>query len=163
VVDTPDQVFVHTVEDLVDFSLTDIEHPLNMIPKTPDGKYFEPDDFESDEEWFNLDCSASDSDNMEDNNDHNEERENPPKNNQPWLAKYAPEILGWVHNLPRHPEKLLPKFDHETSRLPEDHFKEFILAIRLVTVQHEDVVCSIFSYTFENSSSTWYFNFPVGP
>jgi hypothetical protein len=43
-----------------------------------------------------------------------------------------------VHNVPRHPEKLLPKFDSETSGLPEDHIKHFILAIILMNVQHED-------------------------
>jgi hypothetical protein len=57
---------------------------------------------------------------------------------------------------------LLPKYDPETSGLPEDHIKKFILAIRLMNVQHEDVVCRLFPYTFENSASTWYFNFPVG-
>jgi hypothetical protein len=57
---------------------------------------------------------------------------------------------------------LLPKFDPETSVLPEDHIKKFILAIRLMNVQHADLVCSIFPYNFENSSSTWYFNFHVG-
>jgi hypothetical protein len=31
-----------------------------------------------------------------------------------------------------------------------------------MNVQHEDVVCRLFPYTFENSASTWYFNFPVG-
>jgi hypothetical protein len=31
-----------------------------------------------------------------------------------------------------------------------------------MNVQHEDVVCRIFPYTFENSASTWYFNLPVG-
>jgi hypothetical protein len=46
--------------------------------------------------------------------------------------------------------------------LPEDHIKKFILAIRLMNVQHEDVVCRLFPYTFENSTSTWYFNLPVG-
>jgi hypothetical protein len=162
VVDTPDQVFVHTVEDLIDFSLTEIEQPLNLIPKTPAGNYSEPDDFESDEEGSNSDRSASESEDMEDNNDNNEERGNQPQDNQPWLARDALEIPGWVHNLPRHPEKLLPKFDPETSGLPEDHIKKFILAIRLMNVQHEDVVCRIFPYTFENSASTWYFNFPVG-
>jgi hypothetical protein len=78
------------------------------------------------------------------------------------LARDALAILGWVHNLPRHPEKLLPKFDPETSGLPEDHIKKFILAIRLMNVQHEDVVCRIFPYTFEKSTSPWYFNLPVG-
>jgi hypothetical protein len=29
-------------------------------------------------------------------------------------------------------------------------------------VQHEDVVCIIFPYTFENLASTWYFNIPIG-
>jgi hypothetical protein len=99
---------------------------------------------------------------MEENNDNNGEGGNQPQYNQPWLARDALEIPGWVHNLPRHPEKLLPKFDPETSGLPEDHIKKFILAIRLMNVQHEDVVCRIFPYTFENSASTWYFNLPVG-
>jgi hypothetical protein len=93
VVDTPDQVFVHTVEDLIDFSLTKIKHPLNLIPETPAGNCSEPDDF-SDEEGFNSERSVSGSDDMEDNNDHNEERGNPPQNNQPWLARDALAIPG---------------------------------------------------------------------
>jgi hypothetical protein len=35
VVESPNQVFVHIVEDLIDFVLTKIEHPLNLIPETP--------------------------------------------------------------------------------------------------------------------------------
>jgi hypothetical protein len=31
-----------------------------------------------------------------------------------------------------------------------------------MNVQHEDIFCRIFPYTFENSSSTWYFNLPIG-
>ena len=31
-----------------------------------------------------------------------------------------------------------------------------------MNVQHEDVVCRILPYTFDNSASTWYFNLPVG-
>jgi hypothetical protein len=45
VVDTPDQVFVHTLEDIIDFSLTEIEHPLYLIPETPVDNCSEPDDF----------------------------------------------------------------------------------------------------------------------
>jgi hypothetical protein len=155
-------VFFHTVEDLIDFSLTEIKNPINLIPKTPVGNYFDPDDFESDKEGFNSDHWASESDEMEDNNDHNEERGNPPQNNQPWLARDSLEIPRWVHNLLRHLEKLLPKFDPETSKFPEDHIKKFILAIRLMNVQHEDVVCRLLPYTFDNSSSMWYFNLPIG-
>jgi hypothetical protein len=66
-----------------------------------------------------------------------------------------------VHNLPRHLERLLPKFDIETSGFPEDHIKKFIVEIRLMNIQHEDEFCRLFPYTFENSSSMWYFNLPV--
>jgi len=70
-VNTPDWVFVHTVEDLIDFSLTKIEHPLNPIYKTPTDNCSEHDDF-FDEEYFNSKCYVSESDDMEDNNEHNE-------------------------------------------------------------------------------------------
>jgi hypothetical protein len=93
VVESPDQVFVHTVEDLIDFSLTKIEHPLNLIPETPSGDFSEPDDF-SEEEGFNLECSVSGSKDMEDKNDHNEERGKPPQNNQPYLARDSLSIPG---------------------------------------------------------------------
>jgi hypothetical protein len=71
-------------------------------------------------------------------------------------------IPGRVHNLPRHPKNLLPKFDLETSGLLEDHIKMLILAIKLINVQHKDVVCRFFPYTFEKSPLTWYFYLPVG-
>jgi hypothetical protein len=34
--------------------------------------------------------------------------------------------------------------------------------ITLMNIQHEDVVCRLFPYTFENLASTWYFNLLVG-
>jgi hypothetical protein len=52
VVDSHDQVFLHIVEDLIDLSLTKIEHPLNIIPETPTNNFSELNDF-SEEEWFN--------------------------------------------------------------------------------------------------------------
>jgi hypothetical protein len=133
---------------LIDFSLTEIKQPLNTIPKTPVGNYSKPDDFESDKEGFNSDHSVSESDDMEDNNENTEERGNTPPNNQPWLARDALEFPGWVHNLPSHPEKLLPKFDPKIFGLPQYHIKNFILAIILMNVQHENIVCRIFSCTF---------------
>jgi hypothetical protein len=71
---------------------------------------------------------------MEANKENNEEMGNQPQYNQPWLPKDSLAILGWVHNLPRHPEKVLPKFDPETSGFHEDHIKKFILAVRLMNV-----------------------------
>jgi hypothetical protein len=72
VIVSPEQVFVHTLEDVIYFVLTEIEHPLNLIPETPAGNFSEPDEF-SEEEGFKSD--------MEDNNDHDEERGKPPQNN----------------------------------------------------------------------------------
>jgi hypothetical protein len=92
-VDTANWDFVHIVEDLIDFSLTEIEHPLNLIPETPVGNCSRPDDF-SDVEGFKSECTVLDSNDMEYNNDHNEERGNPPQNNQPWVARDALTIPG---------------------------------------------------------------------
>jgi hypothetical protein len=66
VVDTPNHVCVNTVEDLIDFSITEIKHPLNLIPKIPSGDVSEPDDFSEEEDF------KSGSKDMEDNNDHDE-------------------------------------------------------------------------------------------
>jgi hypothetical protein len=68
VVESSDQVFMHTIEGLIYFNLTEIEHPLNIILETPDGNFYEPDEF-SKEEGFNLGSKD-----MEDHNDHDEER-----------------------------------------------------------------------------------------
>ena len=73
---------------MIDFSITKIKHPLNPIHETLADNFSEPDDF-SKEEGFN-----SGSKDMEHNNDHDEERGNPPQNNQTWLAKYALAIPG---------------------------------------------------------------------
>jgi hypothetical protein len=67
-----------------------------------------------------------------------------------------------MHNLPEHLERLLPKFDPYISDPLEDHIKNFILTIWLMNPYHEDVVCKIFAYTFENKDFTWYFNLLVG-
>jgi hypothetical protein len=34
--------------------------------------------------------------------------------------------------------------------------------MRLMKVQHEDMVCKLFPCTFENSTSMWYFNLCIG-
>jgi hypothetical protein len=47
-------------------------------------------------------------------------------NNQPWLARYALDFPSHLHNLPRHLEKLLPKFDPETSGLSKITLKIYI-------------------------------------
>jgi hypothetical protein len=99
---------------------------------------------------------------MEDKNEGILEGNDQHENNHPWLSRDSLVILGKLHHFPRHPEKLLPKFDPETFGFLEDHIKKFILEILLTNVQHEYLLCIFFPYTFENSTSTWYFNLLIG-
>ena len=64
--------------------------------------------------------------------------------NRPWLVVYDIVLLGIQHPLPKHPEKLLPKFDPNNDVTLKDHIKQFMLSLRLMDVQHEDVVCRLF-------------------
>jgi hypothetical protein len=66
-----------------------------------------------------------------------------------------------MHDFPKCPERIFPRFDPDKSCSPEDHINNFYLAVRLMNVEHEDIVCRFFPYTFENKASTWYYNFPV--
>ena len=76
---------------------------------------------------------------------------------RPWLDQDAVAVPGPQHPLPKHPEKWLTKFDPDSKRTTEDHIMKFMLDIRLRNVEHEDVVCRLFPYTFEGNASTWYF------
>jgi hypothetical protein len=136
--------------------ITKIQEHFDLIPEMLAENISETENLSEEEE------PEFDFEDMEGNNGREEEREVLLQDNQPWLAGDTVAIPGRVHNLPRHPEKLLPKYYLETSGFPEDHIKKFILAIKLMNVQHEYVLCILFPYKFENSSSTWYFNFPIG-
>jgi hypothetical protein len=76
---------------------------------------------------------------------------------RPWLDQDVVAIPGPQHPFPKHPEKWLTKFDPDSKRTAEDHIMKFMLNIRLRNVEHEDVVCRLFPYTFEGNASTWYF------
>ena len=82
--------------------------------------------------------------------------------NRTWLAADAIAIPGAQHPLPKHPKKLLPKFDPDNDVTLEDHIKQFMLSLRLMDVQHKDVVCRLFLYTFVSKASTWFFYITVG-
>ena len=66
------------------------------------------------------------------------------------------------HPFPKHPEKLLPKFDPTNAVSPEDNIKQFMLSLRLLDVQHEYVVFRLFPYTFVGQASTWFFSLVAG-
>jgi hypothetical protein len=82
--------------------------------------------------------------------------------NKPWLAMDVVTVPEAQHPLPKHPEKLLPKSDPNNDITPEDHIKQFMLYLRLLDVQHEDVVCRLFPYTFVGQASTWFFSLVAG-
>ena len=49
-----------------------------------------------------------------------------------------------LNELPKHPEKVLPRFDLGKGVSAEDHLQGFYLDLHLLNVEHEDVVCIIF-------------------
>ena len=53
---------------------------------------------------------------------------------------------------------MLPKFHLGKGVSTEDHLKRFYVALSLLNVDYEDVVCRILKYAFEPRSSSWYFN-----
>ena len=59
--------------------------------------------------------------------------------NPRWLTINPLSISGPQNDLPKNPEKLLPKFDPDDDILPEDHINKFNLNLNLMNVKHEDV------------------------
>jgi hypothetical protein len=88
VVSTPNEVFIHSVEDLIDFTITKIQEPLDLIPKMPASDISKPNNLSKEEE------PDSDFKDMEENNGREEEREVPLQDNQPWLARDAVAVPG---------------------------------------------------------------------
>ena len=42
----------------------------------------------------------------------------------------------------------------------DDHLQSLFLALEILVVEHEDVVCIFFPHTFKAKESTWYFGLP---
>ena len=78
--------------------------------------------------------------------------------NQPaWRERTQLNLAAPLHDLPKHPEKVLPKFDPGKGVSTQDHLQNFYRSLNVLNVDHEDVACRIFSYTFEPKESSWYF------
>ena len=61
--------------------------------------------------------------------------------NQPaWRAITPLNLVSPLHDLPKHPERVLPKFDPGKGVSAEDHLKSFYLALNLLNVQYEYIV-----------------------
>jgi len=77
-----------------------------------------------------------------------------------WLALGAVVVARQLHDFPKHSEKFLPKYDPDTKESSEDHVSKFMLAVSLMVVEHEYLVCILFPFTFEGKTFTWYFTLP---
>jgi len=75
--------------------------------------------------------SSLDSEPDPDMGDHNQGN---PNADRPWLRHGVVAVPRLQHNLPKHPDKLLPKFDLDDKGLAENHIDKFILAVQTMNV-----------------------------
>lgn len=124
VTEVGDRIEVQTLEDLVDLALHDINGLVGLInPSQPNSKNQHSDE-DLNTDWpegqvnpshpetsepktFESELSDSEEENMVDENIEN----NPNDNQQPWLLCDALAIPRRQHHLPKHPGKLLPRFN----------------------------------------------------
>ena len=74
-----------------------------------------------------------------------------------WRARTPLKLAPPLHALPQNPKNTLPKFDLKKGISANDHLQSFYLALEILNVEHEDVVCRLFPHTFEAKASAWYF------
>ena len=77
---------------------------------------------------------------------------------KPWITIDAISIPGPAHPFPKKPQKFLPKYDPDDDVLPEYHIKQFMDALNLMNVEHENVVCRLFPHTLQGNATKWFFN-----
>lgn len=68
---------------------------------------------------------------------------------KPWLTIYYISIPGPTHPFPKNPQKFFPKYDPHDDVLPKYNIKQFMNALRLMNVEHEDVICRLFPHTLQ--------------
>ena len=78
-------------------------------------------------------------------------------NKPTWRERTSLNMVFPLHDLPKHPERVLPKFDPRKGVSTEDHLKNFNMDLNLLNVQYEYVVFILFPYNFEPKASSWYF------
>ena len=63
-------------------------------------------------------------------------------------------MVAPLHDLPDHAEKWLPKFSPDMNIQAEEHINNFMLAVNLNAVEHEDVVVRLFPYTLQGEAGS---------
>ena len=79
--------------------------------------------------------------------------------NQPaWRARTPLNLAAPLHGFPKHLEWVLPKFDLGKGISVDNHLIFFYLALNILNVEYEDVVCRSFPFIFKPKASSWYFS-----
>ena len=65
---------------------------------------------------------------------------NPPNPQLPWLRTTVVAVPGVQHPLPKHSDKLLPKFNPDDKQPAKVHVDKFMFLVQTLNVQHEDVI-----------------------
>ena len=81
---------------------------------------------------------------------------------KPWLTIDVISIPSTSNPFPKHLEKFLPKYDLDDGVLPRYHIKQFMNALKLMNVEHEDVVYRLFPHTLEGKATKWFLNLAPG-
>ena len=79
----------------------------------------------------------------------------------PWESNTKLRLHGPLHKIPRKAISLLPIFYGEGNITILEHVRKYECLLRLFDIQYEDVVCRIFSFTFEGKVSNWYYVLPI--
>lgn len=70
---------------------------------------------------------------------------------QPWTNRGV-VLVANPNAHPKNPEKWLPKYNPDHGLPIEEHLNNFMLAMNLNGVAHEDVVIRLFPYNFQGSA-----------
>ena len=138
---------VPTLEDLVDLALHEIDSTVGQITPSHNNlknkKTYEdlsidwPRDHNSHNrhETSEPEPSESESSSSEEEEMVDEDMENNNNDNlQPWLLHDTLTIPGRQHCLPKHPKKLLPRYNPNSKESAEDDIQKFLLANCLMSV-----------------------------
>ena len=85
----------------------------------------------------------------------NANQANPPP--PAWRARTPLNLAPPLHDLPPNPQQSLPKFDLGEGIYVDDHLHSFFLALEVLAVEHEDVVCRMFPHALKAKATSWYF------
>jgi len=53
-----------------------------------------------------------------------------------WFVPDAVAVIGIFHDIPRHLDNFLTKFDPNRKDSIEDHIKKFLLSVKLQSIRH---------------------------